>query len=140
MILTKELIEKHASSNWKNKKGETCVAITKKQALAIELNYPLKKGWLKAIQGINITSNQFKSFCDNNKPKQKKERLKSKYFNIEVVFDNILKELYSSNDNKCQNCGCSSPMPVTKKQKNISLNNLELLCIDCITKNPPRIN
>lgn len=136
MILTKELIEKHASSTWKNKKGETCVAITKKQAKAIGLNYPLKKGWLKAIQGIRIDSNQFELFCNGNIPKRKKERLKPKYFNIEVVFDNMLKELYLNKNNCCEVCGCLDVMPVTKKQKVIKLDSLELLCIDCIKKTP----
>lgn len=134
MKLTKELIEKNASSTWINKKGKTCIAITKKQAQAINLNYPLKKGWLKAIEGINITSNQFELFCNSNRLKKENKPLKSKYYNAEVLFDNILKELYIKNNSCCEVCGCLDVMPVTKKQKSINLNSLQLLCIDCIKK------
>lgn len=80
MILTRELIEKHASSCWIGQNGTTCIAITKKQALALNLQYPLKKGWLTEIEDIDITSDQFKSFCESNKPKSKDPSLKQSFF------------------------------------------------------------
>ena len=105
MILTRELIEKHASSCWTGQNGTTCVAITKGQALALNLEYPLKKGWLIEIEGIEITSDQFRLFCGKNTPLSKQTPLKQKYFNVEVVFDNMLKNLNDTFGGSCQVCG-----------------------------------
>tara|TARA_R110000803_G_scaffold115840_4_gene184455 strand:- start:331 stop:738 length:408 start_codon:yes stop_codon:yes gene_type:complete len=127
MILTRELIEKHASSCWTGQNGTTCVAITKKQALALDLGYPLKKGWLTAIEDIEITSDQFNSFCNSNIPLGKQ-----KYFSVEATFDKMLEELTDKFNGSCQICGNAECMPVSKSERNILHDHIELLCADCI--------